>query len=195
MTRSELMTSQIDVTADFAESDIPNLAVGQNATVTVSATGDQVPGTVTEIEPVAATGGNSSVVSYAVTVALQNPPAKLLSGMSSQVAVTISEADNVVAVPAIALVGSNGNYSVRVLNSDGSVTDQPVQVGLITSSLAEIKSGVSAGDEIVTGTASSLNSTSGGTTGFPGGGITGGGAFPGGFRGGNGTPTVVTNGR
>jgi HlyD family secretion protein len=192
----QLMTSELDVTADFAESDIVNLAVGQNATVTVSATGDQVPGTVTEIEPVAATSGNSSVVSYAVTVALQDPPAKLLPGMSSQVAVTITEADNVVAVPAIALVGGNGNYSVRLLNSDGSVTVQPVQVGLITSSLAEIKSGVSAGDEVVTGTASSLNSTSGtGTNGFPGGGITGGGGnFPGGFQRGGG-PTVVNNGR
>jgi macrolide-specific efflux system membrane fusion protein len=130
-----------------------------------------------------------------VTVALDNDPAKSLPGMSAQVAITIDEADNVVAVPAIALEGSNGNYAVRVLNADGSVTQTPVQVGLITSSLAEIKSGISDGQAVVTGTTSSLNSTSTtGGTGFPGGGITGGGNFPaGGFRPGGGG-RVVTNG-
>ena len=66
----EMMTTELDVTADFAESDMPNIAAGQKATVTISATGDQVPGTVTTVEPVASTSGNSSVVSYSVTVAL-----------------------------------------------------------------------------------------------------------------------------
>lgn len=189
----ELMTDELDVTADFAESDVPNITSGQRATVTISATGDEVPGTVTTVTPVASTSGTSSVVSYSVTVALDNPPAKSLPGMSAQVAITIAEADNVVAVPAIALVGTNGNYSVRVLNSDGSVTVKPVEVGLVTSSLAEIKSGISDGEAVITGTASSLNSTTG-SNGFPGSGINGGGNFPaGGFRPGNGG-RIVTSG-
>lgn len=189
----ELMTTELDVTADFPESDIPNLAVGQSATVTISATGDAVPGTVTEVAPIAATSGSSSVVSYAVTVQLQSAPAKALPGMSAQVAVTISEADNVVAVPAIALIGTSGNYSVRVMAANGSVSVVPVQVGLVTTSLAEVKSGVSAGDTIVTGTATSLNSTTtSGTGAFPGAGLGGGGLGGGGFRGGTGTQRVVT---
>lgn len=189
----QLMTTELDVTADFAESDVPSLSAGQKATVTITATGDRVAGTLTAVEPVASTSGSSSVVSYSVTVALDSAPAKSLPGMSAQVAITIDEADNVVAVPAIALEGSNGNYSVRVLNEDGSVTVRPVEVGLITSSLAQIKSGVSDGEAVITGTSSSLNSSTG-TNGFPGGGITGGGNFPGNFRGGSG-PTVITNGR
>jgi hypothetical protein len=73
------------------------------------------------------------------------------------------------------------------------VTVTPVQVGLVTSSLAQIMSGISDGQAVVTGTTSSLNSTSGGTTGFPGGGITGGGNFPaGGFRPGGGGRTVTS---
>jgi HlyD family secretion protein len=190
----ELMTTELDVTADFAESDIPNLAVGQSATVTISATGDVVPGTVTAIAPVAATSGSGSVVSYAVTVQLQSSPAKALPGMSAQVAVTIAESDNVVAVPAIALIGTSGNYAVRVMGTNNAVSVVPVQVGLVTTSLAEIKSGVSAGDTIVTGTASSLTSTStSGTTGFPAAGLGGGGAFPGGgtFVRGGGTRTTT----
>ena len=190
----ELMTAELDVTANFAESDIPNLAVGQSATITISATGDVVPGTVTAIAPVAATSGSGSVVSYAVTVQLQSSPPKALPGMSAQVAVTIAESDSVVAVPAIALVGTSGNYAVRVMDANGAVSVVPVQVGLVTTSLAEIKSGVSAGDTIVTGTASSLTSTSNSsTTGFPGAGLGGGGAFPGGgtFVRGGGTRTTT----
>ena len=190
----QLMTTEVDVTADFAESDVTKISTGQKATVTITATGDQVAGTVTTVEPVASTSGSGSVVSYSVTVALDNPPAKALPGMSAQVAVTINEADNVVAVPAIALVGTSGNYGVRVMASDGSVTTVPVQVGLVTSSLAEIQSGVTAGATIVTGTTSSLNSSSSTGNGFPGGGLNGGGQFPGVVRnGGNGTQRIVTN--
>ena len=190
----ELMTTELDVTADFAESDITSIAAGQKATVSISATGDQVQGTVTTVEPVAATSGSSSVVSYSVTVALDSNPAKSLPGMSALVAITIQESDNVVAVPAIALVGTTGNYSVRVMNADGSVTSTPVDVGLVTASLAEIKSGVSAGATIVTGTSSSLNSTTttGAGAGFPGAGLNGGGQFPGGFTRGGGTGTQRT---
>jgi len=188
------MTTEVDVTADFAESDVTKISTGQKAAVTITATGDQVAGTVTTVEPVASSSGSSSVVSYSVTVALDNPPAKALSGMSAQVAVTINEADNVVAVPAIALVGTSGNYAVRVMGSDGSVTVVPIQVGLVTSSLAEVQSGVTAGDVVVTGTTSTLNSTTGTGTGFPGAGLNGGGAFPGGgtfTRGGGGTRTTT----
>lgn len=189
----QLMTTNLQVTADFSELDIPSLAPGQKATVTISATTDEVTGTVTTIEPVASSSGTSSVVSYSVTVALDSAPAKSLPGMSAQVAIVIAEADNVVAVPTIALVGGNGSYSVRILNADGSVTTRPVQVGLVTSSLAEIQSGVSAGEAVVTGTASSLNSTTtNGGLGGPGG-LNGGGAFPGGgqFRPGGGQTTVT----
>jgi len=96
-------------------------------------------------------------------------------------------------VPAIALIGTSGNYSVRVMAANGSVSVVPVQVGLVTTSLAEVKSGVSAGDTIVTGTATSLNSTTtSGTGAFPGAGLGGGGLGGGGFRGGTGTQRVVT---
>ena len=78
---------------------------------------------------------------------------------------------NVIAVPTIALVGSNGSYEVRVLDANGQVQLRPVTVGLTTSTLAEIKSGLSEGDQVVTGTATARQNTT--TTG--GGGI---GAFP-----------------
>lgn len=172
----QLMGDKMQVAADFAEADLPNLATGQQATVTVTATGDVVSGQVSEISPIAATSGASSVVSYTVTIALGDLPEGIRPGMSAQVAVIIAQAKNVVAVPATALQGSSGNYTVRILNADGTATVRPVQVGLVTSSLAEIKSGVAEGDQVITGTASQSSSATTSSTNFGG----GGGGFPGG---------------
>jgi hypothetical protein len=103
--------------------------------------------------------------------------------MSAEIAVTTASATNVLAVPAIALdTASDGTYTVRVLDASGQPVSVAVDVGLISSSLAEIEGGISEGTAVVTGTAS--NRTSSGTTtttripGLDGGGFPGGG-FPG----------------
>jgi macrolide-specific efflux system membrane fusion protein len=145
----------------------------------VTALGQTLDGTVSQITPTAATAaGGSSVVTYAVQITLTNAPAAVLSGMSASIAVTTAEASNVIAVPAIALDGSAGNYSVRVIAADGSSQLVPVQVGLVTTSLAEIQSGVTAGDTVAIGTVSartSTTTTTGGGVAIPGIGVGGGG--------------------
>jgi multidrug efflux pump subunit AcrA (membrane-fusion protein) len=147
----------------------------------VSAIGANLDGTVTAIAPTATTGSSgssSSVVSYAVTVALVNPPATLRAGMTADVTITTASATNVLAVPAAALRGTADNYTVLVMNAAGTPESRPVTVGLITSSLVEIKSGLSAGDVVVTGTNSTQRATTG--TGIGGGGgfnVSGGGTF------------------
>ena len=180
------------VTADVVESDISKIQLKQPATVTVSAIGTDLDGTVAAISPAASStsGGNgTTVVSYAVTVTLTNPPAALKSGMTADITITTASATNVLTVPAAALVGSSGNYAVRVLGADGQPQVKPVDVGLVTSSLAEIKSGLDQGEAVITGTASDRTQTTV-TNGFgPGGGTFiggGGGRFQGGGNGGAG---------
>jgi macrolide-specific efflux system membrane fusion protein len=171
-------SSDYEVTAEVVETDIASMRLQQAATVTVSAIGADLDGTVTAIAPTASTGSSgssSSVVSYAVTVALTNPPATLRPGMTADVTITTASASGVLAVPAAALRGSNGNYTVLVLTSAGTPEAQPVTVGLITSSLVEIKTGLTAGDVVVTGTSSTQRTTTGtgggaGTFVVPGGG-------------------------
>jgi hypothetical protein len=71
------------------------------------------------------------------------------------------------------------------LGADGTPVRTPVEVGLVTNTLAEITSGLSEGTAVVTGTASDLAGTDTATGGaFPGGGgvIVNGGAIPGGVR-------------
>ena len=169
-------------TASFSESDIVNLKVGQSATVSVTAAKQAVAGTLTQIVPVASSsGGASSVVTYAVTVTLTSPPESVFAGMSATVTVTTASVSNVLRVPATALQGSAGAYTVLVLNGDGSTTSRDVTVGLVTTSMAEIKSGLKEGETVVTGTATTRTGTTTSNSGVNVNSLTGGGAAPGGF--------------
>jgi RND family efflux transporter MFP subunit len=172
-----------EVTADVVESDISSITLGQPSTVGVDAVGADIAGTVSAISPAASTSSSNSsgtsVVSYPVTVTLTNPPAALRSGMTADITITTASASGVLAVPAAALTGTDGNYAVRVLRADGTPEVRPVEVGLVTSTLAEIKSGLAAGDTVITGTASNRTTTTttggfgpgGGTFVGPGGGV------------------------
>lgn len=102
--------------------------------------------------------------------------------MSAEIAITTASAPGVLAVPAIALkTATDGSYSVQVLDASGQPQAVSVEVGLITSSLAQITSGIEAGTAVVTGTASDrTGSGTSTTTRIPG---LDGGGFPGGFPG------------
>ncbi|HEY0442606.1 MAG TPA: efflux RND transporter periplasmic adaptor subunit [Candidatus Limnocylindrales bacterium] len=181
--------SSLEVTADVVESDLPNVKVGQAAQVTVSAVGLDLAGSVATVAPVAtSTSGSNSVVSYAVTVTLDDPSGRVRPGMSANVSISTAAATNVLTVPTAALVGANGTYVIRLLGADGSLSTQPVTVGLVTNTRAEVTAGVTEGETVVTGVATAQTTTT--TTG--GGGLGGGGLVPGagggrGFGGGGGT--------
>ena len=173
----------LDVSASVVESDVAKMAVGQTADVTIAATGSDLTGKVTSIAPTATGNTSGNVVDYAVTVSLQNPPSAVRSGMTADVTITIASANNVLTVPAAALRGTTGNYSVLVMGADGTPTPQGVEVGLVTNTTAEIKSGLNEGQQVVTGVANAQT----GTPTVTGGGFGGGGiAIPGGGFGGGG---------
>lgn len=167
-----MLSGDLRVATEVVESDIAAIRLDQQATVTVSALDASLQGRVVAIAPVGGASGSTSVVSYAVTIALDSPPAGLRPGMTADVTIVAASATNVVSIPSRALSGSaSAGYTVRVVAADGTVSVRDVEVGLVTSSLAEIKAGLQAGERVVTGTSSSQNST---TT------VGGGGAFPGG---------------
>jgi macrolide-specific efflux system membrane fusion protein len=157
----DVAAATFDVTANVVESDVSTLQIGQPATVTVSAISADLTGTVTAIAPVAETSTSGGVVSYAVTVSLQAPPPSLRPGMTADVTVTTASASGVLAVPAAAIRGTSAAYNVLVLTAAGTPEARPVTVGLMTSSLVEIKSGLNAGDVVITGTASQQRTTTG----------------------------------
>jgi macrolide-specific efflux system membrane fusion protein len=97
--------------------------------------------------------------------------------MTADVTITIDSATGVMTIPAAALRGDTGNYTVLVMGADGTPTAQPVQVGLITNTTAEVKSGLTIGQDVITGVSNpQTTTTTAGGGGFGGGGF--GGAFP-----------------
>lgn len=182
----QLSSGALQATADFTESDLPSLKTGQPASVTVDAIGATLDGTVAAIAPSAASS-SGSVVTYAVTIDLASPPATARPGMSAKASVIIAQATGVVAVPAVALEGSALGYTVLVIGQDGTAQSRNVTVGLVTSTQAEIKTGIQVGETVVIGTTAAQTTTT--TTGGGGIGIPGaGGGFQrnGGNGGGNG---------
>ena len=175
--------SSMQVTAAFAESDVAKLAIGQPATVTVSALGGaQLAAHIAAINPVASS--SSSVVQYTVTFALDRANKQLKPGMTASVAVTVAEKDNVLQVPSAAVTGSGRNARVMVLKNGVSQT-VPVVAGLAGDSSTEIVSGLTAGQTYVISTTVARSTGAGaGTSTTPstrvGGGL-GGGFGGGGF--------------
>jgi membrane fusion protein, macrolide-specific efflux system len=173
-----------NVTASVVESDLTSVKVGQKVAITVSAVNASLTGTVASVALApSTTSGSSSVVSYPVTISVDGTNSNLRAGMSANVSITVNQATNVLVVPTSALSGSNGNYAARVLGANNAVSAVPVEVGLVTTSGAEITSGLSEGQTVVTGTVSNTTTTPGTTTNNRGGGL-GGGFGGGGFGGG-----------
>ena len=171
-----IASSGFTVTTDVVESDLVDVEIGQTAAVNVDAIGASLEGTVTAISPTAG-DSQTGVVSYPVTITIANPPATARSGMSADVSITTATANNVLTVPSTALKGAQGQYAVMVLDADGTTRMVPVDVGLVTNTMAEIKSGLEAGAAVVTGTTADLVSNSfTGSGRFQGGGV----AIPGG---------------
>ena len=87
-----LDSTAYQVTAEVVESDIASMRLQQPATVTIAAVGADLTGTVTAIAPTASTSSSGNVVSYAVTVALSDPPKTVRAGMTAEVTITTASA-------------------------------------------------------------------------------------------------------
>lgn len=180
-------SATLEVVADVVESDVSSVEVGQPAVVSIDALDTEVAGTVTSVSPTT-TGDGSSVVTFPVTVTLNDPGEAVRSGMSSDVKIILAEAADSVTVPAVALMGSDGQYMVRVVATDGSVEMRAVTVGLVSETLAEVQSGLAEGEAVIVGSDTDRTGTADEVTDFAGpggfedlGGLSG-GAPPQGFR-------------
>lgn len=158
----ELRTTALNVQVPVQEQDAPYVRAGQPAQITFNALGVTGSGVVAAapLEPSTTAGGGpttggggSAVVTYPVTIAITDAPPGLLPGMSAQVSWTAATRASVLAVPTEAVHSSDTGDVVQVLA--GSTPHRVgVTLGLSTSSLTEIITGLRAGDRVVTGVSS-----------------------------------------
>ncbi len=174
-----LRGTAVEVAASITESNLPAVAVGQPAEVSLPALDTTVTGTVESVDLAGATKSASGVVSYGIVISLETPPDGVAPSMTADVDITTASAEGVLAVPVTAIGGEPGAYTVQVLDAPDRVRTVPVEVGLLTASLAEIRSGIDAGTMVVTGTATARDLV----TTFPTGPGGGGGAGTGGGSG------------
>lgn len=136
------------------ESDYANVGVDYVVQVTFDAIPDKIfTGKVTEVDPTLSDQNGSKLVhGEAVLDAISDlAKEKLMLGMNASVDVIGGEADNAVLVSIDALHEiSDGVYGVFV-QENGTLTFKTVEVGIMDTFNAEIKSGLNVGDVVSTG--------------------------------------------
>ena len=184
--------STLKVTVSINEVDIANVSVGQKATLTFDAITDlSLTGTVETIDSLGAS--DSGVVTYDVTIGFDTLDDRLKPEMTASAEIITEAKQDALIVPSSAVNGSNGNFSVMVLEN-GQPVQKTVRIGTSNNTQTEILSGLSEGDEVVTQTVTVDSSTSSSSdsddreaSSSGGGGIlnglTGGGSRPGGGSG------------
>ena len=149
----------LKVTVD--ENDIGVVQAGQKASITLDAVdGLSLVGTVSAVGKVGET--KSGIVVFNVDIGIDDPEPSVRPGMSAEAEITVERVDNAVIVPISALEGRMGRYAVQVRSADGNIEPRSVEVGMKTSTAAEIISGLSAGEVVVV--ASGRASSSGNST-------------------------------
>lgn len=162
-----VMLAKLDVMtvrAEIAEADVNKIQLGQTVWFTTLGSGRQRhTATIERIEPAPAsiatdaTGAQAAkAIYYNAQFDVPNPEGKLRPSMTAQVTVRVAQADKAVLMPAAALGSrdADDNYSVRVRDAQGQVTERKVRVGLRTNAQAQVLSGLEPGEQVVIGEAS-----------------------------------------
>lgn len=183
VTAQRLATIKTDAnpiaTFNLAEIDVVKVAAGQKVTITLDALPDKTfTGKVIGVDKTGVV--SSGVTNYPTTVQFDTQPVDVLSNMSATANIIIDSKDDILLVPSSAVQTISGQSTVRVMRN-GKVIQQPVELGLSSDTQTEIISGVNEGDEVVTSTVTSGQTT--GTSGSPFSAL-GGRGFGGGFAGG-----------
>ncbi|OGG16581.1 hypothetical protein A3D77_06245 [Candidatus Gottesmanbacteria bacterium RIFCSPHIGHO2_02_FULL_39_11] len=147
---SEVANTQVDVSLN--EVDIPKVAEGQKAEVTLDAfPGKTFNGSVKSIDTV---GTNTSgVITYRVLISILNPGPGIKPGMTANVDIETADATNVLTVPNNAVKPYQGKKAVQILDARTKKTNYiPVVIGIKGTEKTEIKSGIAEGSEVITGT-------------------------------------------
>lgn len=153
----DLQTLKVKV--EVNEVDVPNVAIGQKATITFDALPNvTLTGKVEKMDSLGTV--TSGVVTYNVTVGLDSIDPRVKSGMSATAAIVTEVKQDVLKVFNSAVKTKNGETYVEVMQN-GSPVKMSVETGIASDAETEIVRGLSGGETVVTQaiTASSATKT------------------------------------
>jgi membrane fusion protein, macrolide-specific efflux system len=136
--------------AAIDESDIAQINIGQKATLVL----DSYENTEisTEVSYISYTStetssGTAFVVEFPLTEADFNQILRI--GMNGDVRILIEDKENVLTIPAIALIQRDDQYYVLVKSGKNQTKEKAIEIGLETEDLIEVKFGLSESDQVV----------------------------------------------
>lgn len=139
-------TSALEINASVSDALIGKIAVGDKVDILIaSLPGDAYAGTVKALSPAPAIG----TLTYPITIAVEDPSGTIKAGMFAQVMIVSERRENVLCIPSDAVFMKSGESKVAVLNGNIPAL-ATVTTGLDNGTLAEITSGLSAGDTVIT---------------------------------------------
>lgn len=143
-------TSRMWIICQVDETDIGQVSKGQKVSISVDAYPSMlVDGTVIRIDPQATLQQN--VTTVPVTVEIQDPDPRFKPGMTADCEFIVDEALGVLTVPNEALHENNGIYTVQKM-VNGKPKDFEVEVGVAGPETTQIRSGLKAGETVITRT-------------------------------------------
>jgi multidrug efflux pump subunit AcrA (membrane-fusion protein) len=138
--------SSVVARVNMGQAQAKDIKVGAEATLTPADGGEMVTGKVTIVSP--AVDPNSTTVQ--VWIQAKNPGERMRAGASVHVAILAETIDGALVVPAAAILASDEGGSMVVVVDDKNVAHQKkVEIGVTEENLAQVVSGVSAGDRVV----------------------------------------------
>jgi membrane fusion protein, multidrug efflux system len=153
MTIVDLSTVRVEVVV--ALKDSARIQAGQSVRLTVQGMpAEAFTGTVDRVSPIAETGTRS----IKVYLTLDNPDGLLRGGMFVTGSIVVRQDEDVIAVPAAAIqTRDEASYVLAVV--DGVLQERPIEIGSEwpATALVEARSGLAAGDVIVSAALSGLS--------------------------------------
>ncbi len=146
-------SDNVSMDVSVSEDDIPNVKIGQDASITLSSqdSASAIDAVVDSITAEPARSGSSSV-SYTVVVKSKAPVSGLgtvYDGMSGEASIIQKQVKNVLYVNNKAVTFQNGQSTVLLKGQNGSPVTQEVTTGFSDGTSVEITSGLQKGDTVL----------------------------------------------
>jgi macrolide-specific efflux system membrane fusion protein len=141
------------VSVSLSEVDVPKVKVGQKVVVTLdSVSGKTFTGVVATVDRVGSTSNN--VTSYPANIKLDSSSESILPNMAVTANIILETLTDVLIAPTTSIEIKKSTNYIKVLKNGNQILTE-VTLGLSTDNGVEIKSGISEGETVITGTSSS----------------------------------------
>ena len=136
----------IYIKAPIDEIDAPEVIAGLKSRITMDAFGQkEFPSPVRRVAPYVL-DLEKQARTVEIEAVFDNPQEFLLPGYSADITIIVDTSEDTLSIPSQAVMGGD---SVYLINSDGTISEKEIEVGLSNWQLTEVISGLSLDDQIV----------------------------------------------